>query len=179
MTALFGCSMAGPMWNCCCSVYTIQLCTSLQCHFIQSHIGRVHVCLAVTCHLHVCQNNEDLLCATAQKVDSGEEISPITPVGTQTANFQLQVWHSNHWAIHAHHVGEMNTAKRWLTVFTVLSQTNCPYLLVVWKRQIYPNLHGVVRWLIVFTVLSQTNCPYLLVVWKRQVYPNLHSFVIN
>ena len=24
----------------------------LQCHFIQSHIGRVRACLAVTCHLH-------------------------------------------------------------------------------------------------------------------------------
>ena len=29
------------------SVYTMQLCTSLQCHFIQSHIGRVHVTLTL------------------------------------------------------------------------------------------------------------------------------------
>ena len=34
------------------SVYTIQACISLQCHFIQSDIGRAHVCSAVTCHLH-------------------------------------------------------------------------------------------------------------------------------
>ena len=47
------------------SVYTIQPCTRLQCHFIQSHIGRVYVCLAVTCHLHFWQNDWDLLCATA------------------------------------------------------------------------------------------------------------------
>ena len=42
--------MSGAMWNCCClgtsSVYTIHPCTSLQCHFIQSHIDRVYVCLA-------------------------------------------------------------------------------------------------------------------------------------
>ena len=42
LTALFGCCMAGAMWNCCClgtsSVYTIQPCTSLQRDFTQSHI---------------------------------------------------------------------------------------------------------------------------------------------
>ena len=59
------------MWHCCClstcSVYTIQPCTRLQCHFIQSHTGRVYVCLAVTSHLHFGQNDPDLLvlCATA------------------------------------------------------------------------------------------------------------------
>ena len=47
------------------SVYTIQPCTSLQCHFIQSHIGRVYVCLAVTRHLHFWQNDRALLRATA------------------------------------------------------------------------------------------------------------------
>ena len=36
-------------------------CNSLQCHIIQSHIGRVCVCLAVNCHLHFWQNNQDLL----------------------------------------------------------------------------------------------------------------------
>ena len=33
--------------------------------FMQSHIGRVYVCLAVTCHLHFWQNTWDLLHATA------------------------------------------------------------------------------------------------------------------
>ena len=46
------------------SVYTIQSCTRLQCYFIQSHIGRMYVCLAVTCHLHFWQNDRDLLRAT-------------------------------------------------------------------------------------------------------------------
>jgi len=30
------------------------------CHFMQSHIRKVYVCLAVTCHLHVWQNDRDL-----------------------------------------------------------------------------------------------------------------------
>ena len=62
LTALVDCYMAGVMWNCCnlgtCFVYTIQPCTSSQCHFMQSHIRWVHGSLAVTCHLH-------LLCATS------------------------------------------------------------------------------------------------------------------
>ena len=53
LTALFGCYMAGASWNCCRlgtrSGYTLQLCNSLQCHFIRSYICWVHVCLAVTC----------------------------------------------------------------------------------------------------------------------------------
>ena len=46
------------------------LCTSynrapVYSHFIQTHVGRVHVCLAVTCHLHFWQNDRGLLRATA------------------------------------------------------------------------------------------------------------------
>ena len=61
--------MAGATLNCChlgtSSVYTIQPRTSLQRYFTQSHVGRVHACLAVTCHLHFWQNDWDLLRATA------------------------------------------------------------------------------------------------------------------
>ena len=35
------------------------------CHFMQSHIRKVYACLAVTCHLHFWQNDQDLLRATA------------------------------------------------------------------------------------------------------------------
>ena len=35
------------------------------CHFMQSHIHKVHACLAVICHLHFWQNDKDLLRATA------------------------------------------------------------------------------------------------------------------
>ena len=40
-------------------------CTSLQCHFMQSHILRVHVCSAVTCHLHFWQNDREYFHSTA------------------------------------------------------------------------------------------------------------------
>ena len=36
-----------------------------QCHFIQSHIHKMDLCLAVTCHLHFWQNGQDLSNATA------------------------------------------------------------------------------------------------------------------
>ena len=35
------------------------------CYFVQNHIHKVHVCLAVTCHLYFWQNDWDVLCATA------------------------------------------------------------------------------------------------------------------
>ena len=35
------------------------------CHFMQSHIRKVHACLAVTCHLHFWQNDLDILRAPA------------------------------------------------------------------------------------------------------------------
>ena len=35
------------------------------CHFMQSHIRKVHACLAATCHLHFWQNDQDPLRATA------------------------------------------------------------------------------------------------------------------
>ena len=47
-----------------CSVYTIQPCTMSH-HFLQSHVHRVHACLAIACHLHFWQNDQDLLFATA------------------------------------------------------------------------------------------------------------------
>jgi len=62
------------------SVYTIQPCNSLQCHFIQSHLRRVHARLALTCHLHFRQNDQNLLHATA-----------VTRVGTDTEESEQKV----------------------------------------------------------------------------------------
>ena len=36
------------------------------CHFMQSHLRKVYVCLAVTCHLHFWPHDRDLLRATAE-----------------------------------------------------------------------------------------------------------------
>ena len=61
--------MAGATWNCwrlgAPSVCTMPPCTSLQCHFIWSHIRRVHVCLAITCHSYFWQIDQGFLSATA------------------------------------------------------------------------------------------------------------------
>ena len=85
-------------------MYTSQLCTSLECHFIQSNIGRVHASLAKTCHLHFWQNDRDLLRATAvtrgwngyrnesqhkKKVDRGEENYPAASAGTGTRDLSI------------------------------------------------------------------------------------------
>ena len=56
--------MAGATWNCC-RLGAISVDTIQPCHIMQSHIHKVCVCLAVTCHLHFWQNDRDLLHATA------------------------------------------------------------------------------------------------------------------
>ena len=48
-----------------CIHHRLPPCTSLQCHFMQSHILRVHVCSAVTCHLHFWQNDREYFHSTA------------------------------------------------------------------------------------------------------------------
>ena len=60
LSVLSGCYTAGAKWNCCHVLNTPQPHTSLQCHLIWSHIHRMHVCLAVTCHLHLWQNDRDV-----------------------------------------------------------------------------------------------------------------------
>ena len=92
------------------SVHTIQPCTRLQCHFIQSHIGRVYVCLAVTCHLHFWQNDQDLLRATAvtrrwngcrnksqhRKLTLEKKILPPLLPGLEPGTLRSRVRRSNH-----------------------------------------------------------------------------------
>ena len=83
------------------------------CHFMQRHIHKVHVCLAVTCHLHFWQNDWDLLHATAvtwewnryrnkshhRKSTLEKKILPLLLQGFEPATFQSWVWRSSHWAI--------------------------------------------------------------------------------
>ena len=60
-------------------MYTIQPCTSLQCHFIRNHLSRVHVFLAVTCHLLFWPNDRDILrAATVTREWNRYEISVST-----------------------------------------------------------------------------------------------------
>ena len=85
------------------------------CHFMQSHIHKVYVCLAVTCHLHFWQNDWDLLHATvvtqgwngywnkSQHRKSTLEKKILLPLqqGFEPATFRSRVRRSNHWAIPA------------------------------------------------------------------------------
>ena len=100
-----------------CSVYTIQPCT-LICHFMQSHICGVHVCLTVTCHLQLWQNYQDLLHATVVKWgwnrywnksarETEKKILPLLLMRLKPMTFWSQVWCSNHWAIPAPHCSNM------------------------------------------------------------------------
>ena len=85
------------------------------CHFMQSHIHNVYVCLDVTCHLHFWRNDQGLLRATAvtrgwngyrnksqhRKLTLEKKILPPLLQGFEPATFQSQVLRSNHWAIPA------------------------------------------------------------------------------
>ena len=90
-----------------------NLCTPYNhapCHFMQSHVRKVYACLAVTCHLHFWQNDQDLLHATAvtrgwngygnrsqhRKLTLQKKILRL---GFEPATFQSWVRCSNHWAI--------------------------------------------------------------------------------
>ena len=65
------------------------------CHFMQSHICKVYACVAVTCHMHFWQNDQDRLHATVvtqvwnEYQNTGEENSPATPAGIQTCNLSI------------------------------------------------------------------------------------------
>ena len=158
LTALSDHCMAGAMWNCCrlsaSSVYTTRPCTSLQCYFIQSHKGRVHVCLAVTCHLHVWQNDWDCFCATAvtqgwngyqnkcqhRKLTMEKIIFPLLLQRLKPRTFQSRVQCSNHWAIptlpctppslNSHHSQQ---------VFSVCCNPLCPRLLILFSNHVTPD----------------------------------------
>ena len=83
------------------------------CHFMQSHIRKVHACLAVTCHLRFWQNDRGLLRATAvtrgwngyqnksqhRKLTLEKKIIPPLRQGFEPTTFRSRVRSSNHWAI--------------------------------------------------------------------------------
>ena len=78
-------------------------------------IRKVYACLAVTCHLHIWQNDRDFLRATVvtrgwngyrnksqhRKSTLEKKILPPFQQGFEPATFQSRVRRSNHWAIPA------------------------------------------------------------------------------
>ena len=96
------------------SVYITQSCTMSR-HFMESHIRKMNACLAVTCYLHVWQNDRDLLRATAVKWGWNEYrnksqhrklalentiLPPLLP-GLEPATFESRIRRSNHCALPA------------------------------------------------------------------------------
>ena len=82
---------------------------------MQSHVCKVYASLAVTCHLHLWQNDRDLLRAIAvtwgwngyqnksrhRKLTLEKKILPPLLQGFEPMTFQSWVQRSNHWAIPA------------------------------------------------------------------------------
>ena len=89
--------------------------TNAEARFNKSHIRKVYACLAVTCHLHFWQNDQDFLRATVvtrgwngyrnksqhRKSTLEKKILPPFQQGLEPATFQSRVRCSNHWAIPA------------------------------------------------------------------------------
>ena len=90
-------------------------CNHAPCHFMQSHTSKVHAYLAVPCHLHLWQNDRDLLRAIAvtlgwngyqnksqhRKVALEKKILPPLLQGFEPATLQSLGQCSNHRAIPA------------------------------------------------------------------------------
>ena len=71
VAALFGSYIAGATRNCChFGAFCVQPCIISR-HFIQSYIHRVHACLAVTCHRHFWQNEQDFFLKWSKKCYCG------------------------------------------------------------------------------------------------------------
>ena len=85
------------------------------CHFMQSHIRKVHAYLVVNCHPHFWQNDRGLLRATAvtrgwngyrnksqhRKLTLEKKILPPLLQGFEPTTFWSRARRSNHWAIPA------------------------------------------------------------------------------
>ena len=129
---------------------------------MQRHIPWVHVCLAVTCHLHLWQNDWDCLHATAvtwgwnrcqnksaEKVAMGKKIPLLLLLGAMT--FELWNQYCSHWAITALlHIKTMNLtfACDWMDCDLTSYSLSCK-MLIKFIHQLYIAL---------FSALQQTYC---------------------
>ena len=109
----YSAGMAGATWNCCCLGTFCVHHTPMHHDFMQSHIHKVHACLAITCHLHFSQTDQDLLHATAvtqgwngyqnksqhRKLTLEKKILLPLLQGFEPTTFWSWVQHSNHWAV--------------------------------------------------------------------------------
>ena len=116
LAVLIGSYMADAKWSAAILVYT--LCTPYKhapVYSVTFFEATCKVCLSVTCHLHIWQNDRDLLRATAvtlgwnvyqnksQHRNTGEENSPTAPVGTWSLNISITSPALYHWTNPAYH----------------------------------------------------------------------------
>ena len=97
-----------PSWRVLCTPYN-----HTPCHFMQSHIHKVHAYIAVTCHLYFWQNDQGLLRATEvtqgwnryqnksqhRKLTPEKKTLPPLLQGFEPTTFRSWVRRSNHWTI--------------------------------------------------------------------------------
>ena len=105
-------------------------CDHAPCHFMQSHIRKVHAYLSVTCNLHFWQNDRGLLRATVvirgwngyrnksqhRKLTPETKILPPLLQGFEPATFRSRVRRSNHWAIPAPQVILERSTVQWIVI---------------------------------------------------------------
>ena len=111
----YSASMADATWNCChLSMFCVHHANHAPHHFMQCHILEVHAYLAVTCHMHFWQNDQDPLHATAvargwnryqnksqhRKLTLENKIIQPLQQGFEPMKLLSWVRRSNHWAIH-------------------------------------------------------------------------------
>ena len=155
--------MAGATWNCsrlgASSVYTIH---HAPYHFTQSHIRKVHACLAVTCHLHFWQSDRDLLHATAVawgwngywnknqhvKLTLRKKIQPPLLLGLEPRTFQSRVQCCNQWAIF-HSLSLEQESGLWILTYQCCFKRFCFFVLqdhkpkssitLSWRKQTFSH----------------------------------------
>ena len=117
------------------------------CHFVQSHMRKVHACLAATCHLHFWSNDWDFLRATAvtggwngYRIKSQHRKLTLEKKNRlpllqrfEPPTFQSQVWRSNHGAIPAPQVSYWRQLRFLLLClcFLLLSTSELPFSLIL------------------------------------------------
>ena len=129
------------------------------CHFMQSHIRKVHAYLAVTCHPHFWQNDRGLFRATAvtrgwnryrnksqhRKLTLEKKILLTLLQGFEPTTSWSRLRRSNHWAIPAPQVlGAWKKGENRVHSITIWNNNNNRYLLysaILWWTQAHCALH--------------------------------------
>ena len=132
VAAVFGSYMAGVTQNYCHLGAFCAHHTTMSHHFMQSHMCRVYMCLAVTRHLHFWQNDRT---SWHRKLTLDKKILPLHLPGLEPVTFWPQVRRSDHWAIPAPQVFD-TSVNVW---FMIHDNWLCVYMCRQQQAQPVPN----------------------------------------